>query len=274
MTATTAGLGQPSPLPGVATGGGAGRHKAAWRLIFRRYVRRYSRQPTTLVLAVLQPVMFILLFRFIFGGAIRVPGGNYVEYLMPGIIGMTVAFSCMGTAVALAEDITTGIVDRLRSMPIARSAVLVGRLAWDVIEYLGIILLMVAVGYLIGFEFRNGVLASLAMILLALAFGLTMSCVAAFIGMTVRRPEAVASFGLIWLFPLCFISSAVVPIQTMPGWLQPVANANPVSIVIETLRALAIGGGIGVHLLEAFAWMAAIIAVFVPLSIRAYRRAV
>jgi ABC transporter DrrB family efflux protein len=242
-------------------------------LITKRYLRRYSRQPATLVLAVAEPVMFVLMFRYVFGGAIRVPGGNYVEYLMPGIIGQTVAFASMGTAVALAEDITTGIVDRFRSMPISRSAVLVGRLAWDVIEYSAVIMMMIAIGYLVGFRFANGVVPAVGMLLLALVFGLSMSCVSAFVGMRIRRPEAVASFGLTWLFPLCFISSAFVPVATMPGWLRPVANANPVSVVIETMRSMALGGPIASHLIESLIWLALIVAVFVPMSVRAYKRA-
>jgi len=196
---------------------GAARSAPAWRLLTRRYVRRYSRQPATLVLAVVEPVMFILLFRYVFGGAIQVPGGDYVEYLMPGIVAMTVTFASLGTAVALAEDITTGIVDRLRSMPIARSAVLVGRLAWDVIEYVAMIAMIVLVGSVVGFRFRNGPVVALGMVAMTLGLGLAMSCVSAFVGMRVRGSEAVASFGMLWIFPLCFVSSAFVPVATMPA---------------------------------------------------------
>jgi ABC transporter DrrB family efflux protein len=242
--------------------------------ITRRNLLVWMRVPAYLMFTVIQPVMFVLLFRYVFGGAIpvKVPGG-YVNFLLPGIIGQTAAFATFGTAIALAQELKKGVIDRLRSMPMARSAVLAGRLVADTGRMLVTILIIVAVGYAVGFRFANGVLPALAMVVLATVFGMAICCIAAYTGLAIGDEESVQAFGMIWLFPLTFLSSAFVPIPTMPGWLQAFANNQPVTYVIDTMRALALGGPIQANLWKSLAWLAGIFVVFLPLAVRAYRRA-
>jgi len=240
--------------------------------ITRRNLLVWMRVPAYLMFTVIQPVMFVLLFRYVFGGAIHVPG-NYVNFLMPGIIGQTAAFASFGTAISLAQELKKGVIDRLRSMPMARSAVLAGRLVADAGRMLVTILIIVAVGYAVGFRFTNGVLAAIVMVVLATVFGLSICCIAAYTGLAIGDEESVQAFGLIWLFPVTFLSSAFVPISTMPGWLQAFANNQPVTYVIDTMRALAIGGPVEASLWKSVVWLAGIFLVFVPLAVRAYRRA-
>jgi len=242
--------------------------------ITRRNLIVWYRVPVYIFFSVVQPVIFVLLFRFVFGGAIPVKGTTYVQYLLPGIIGQTAAFASFGTAIALAQELQKGVIDRLRSMPMARSAVLTGRLVADAVRMLITILIIVAVGYAVGFRFTNGVLPALWMILLATVFGIAICCIAAFTGLAIGDEESVQSFGLVWLFPLTFVSSAFVPISTMPGWLQAFANNQPVTHVINAMRALALGHlPVQANMLKSIAWLAGIFIVFIPLSVRAYKRA-
>jgi len=240
----------------------------------RRNLLVWVRVPAYIVFTVIQPVMFVLLFAYVFGGAIPVnaPGG-YVSFLMPGIIAQTAAFATFGTAIALAQELKKGVIDRLRSMPMARSAVLAGRLVADTIRMLVTILIIVGVGYAVGFRFQNGVGPAVAMVVLATLFGLAICCISAFTGLAIGDEESVQAFGLIWLFPLTFVSSTFVPIATMPDWLQAFANNQPVTYVVDTMRALALGGPVEANLWKSIAWLAGIFIVFVPLAVRAYRRA-
>jgi ABC transporter DrrB family efflux protein len=240
--------------------------------ITRRNLLVWMRVPAYLVFTVIQPVMFVLLFRYVFGGAIHV-AGNYVNFLMPGIIAQTAAFATFGTAIALAQELKKGVIDRLRSMPMARSAVLAGRLVADTGRMLVTILIIVGVGYAVGFRFSNGVVPAIAMVVLATVFGLAICCISAYTGLAIGDEESVQAFGLIWLFPLTFLSSAFVPIATMPGWLQAFANNQPVTYVIDTMRALALGGPVVPSLWKSLVWLAGIFVVFLPLAVRAYRRA-
>jgi ABC transporter DrrB family efflux protein len=242
--------------------------------ITRRNLIVWMRVPAYLVFTVIQPVMFVLMFRYVFGGAIpvKVPGG-YVSFLMPGIIGQTAAFGSFGTAIALAQELKKGVIDRLRSMPMARSAVLAGRLVADTGRMTVTILIVLGVGYAVGFRFSNGVVPAILMVVLAIVFGVAICCIAAFTGLAIGDEESVQAFGLIWLFPITFLSSAFVPISTMPGWLQAFANNQPVTYVIDTMRALAIGGPVEASLWKSVVWLAGIFFVFVPLAVRAYRRA-
>jgi ABC transporter DrrB family efflux protein len=242
--------------------------------ITRRNLLVWYRVPAYLFFTVIQPVIFVLMFRYVFGGAIHVsvPGG-YVNFLMPGIIGQTAAFACFGTAIALAQELQKGVIDRLRSMPMARSAVLAGRLVADTLRMTVTILIVVGVGYAVGFRFQNGAGPAILMVILAIVLGLTCCVIAAYTGLAIKDEESVQAFGLIWLFPLTFLSSAFVPIQSMPGWLQAFANNQPVTFVINTMRALALGGPIEADLWKSIAWLAGIFILFVPLSIRAYKRA-
>jgi ABC transporter DrrB family efflux protein len=240
----------------------------------RRNLLIWMRVPAYLVFTVVQPVIFVLLFVFVFGGAIpvQVPGG-YVNFLMPGIIAQTAAFATFGTAIALAVELQKGVIDRLKSMPMARSAVLAGRLVADTIRMFVTIMIVLGVGYAVGFRFLNGLGPAVAMVLLATVFGLAICCIAAFTGLAIGDEESVQAFGLIWLFPLTFVSSAFVPIATMPGWLQAFAKNQPVTYVVDTMRALALGGAVEANLWKSIAWLAGIFLVFVPLAVRAYKRA-
>ncbi|HKD87504.1 MAG TPA: ABC transporter permease, partial [Streptosporangiaceae bacterium] len=215
----------------------------------RRNLIVWLRVPAYLVFTVIQPVIFVLMFRYVFGGAIKVnvPGG-YVNFLMPGIIGQTAAFATFATAIALAQELKKGVIDRLRSMPMARSAVLAGRLVADTGRMVVTILIIIAVGYAVGFRFSNGVVPAILMVVLATVFGLAICVIAAFTGLAIGDEESVQAFGLIWLFPLTFLSSAFVQISSMPGWLQAFANNQPVTYVIDTMRSLAIGGPIEANL--------------------------
>jgi ABC-2 type transport system permease protein/oleandomycin transport system permease protein len=240
----------------------------------RREMMIWVRNPAFIVFAIVQPVMFVLLFRYVFGGAIHVavPGG-YVDFLMPGIIAQSAAFGSFGTAIALARQIQRGLIDRLRAMPIARSAVLLGRLVADTVRLVMTLAVIVGVGYAVGFRFDNGVGPAILMVVLGVVFGVTVCTVSAFVGLAIKDEESVGSFGLIWLFPLTFVSAAFVPVSSMPGWLQAFAKNQPVTIVIDEMRALALGGPLALHAWQSAVWLAGIVAVFVPLAVRAYRRA-
>lgn len=237
-----------------------------------RNLMQIPRNPQLLIFMVVQPIMFVVLFAFVFGGAITTPGLDYIDFLIPGILVQTVAFGTTNTSVGLAEDLSKGLVDRFRSLPIARSAVLAGRVAADTIRTTLTVVIIITVGYLLGFDFQAGPVAALGMIGLAVAFGMAMSWIAAVVGLRVSTPEAAQSAGFIWIFPLTFASSVFVPTESMPGWLQPLADANPITIVADALRALALGGPTATVVWQALAWIAAIAGVFAPLAIRAYRR--
>jgi ABC-2 type transport system permease protein/oleandomycin transport system permease protein len=243
-------------------------------VLTKRNLTIWARVPAYLVFTVVQPTIFTLLFRYVFGGAIPTKGfpGGYVDYLLPGVIGQTAAFATMGTAIALAIEAQKGVIDRLRVMPIARSAVLTGRLAADGIRMLITVLVFVGVGYAVGFRFHNGVGSAVAMIVLAEAFGLTLCVVSLFIGLALRQEEAVQAFGMIWLFPLTFVSSAFVPVATMPGWLRAFAVNQPITHVINALRSLALGTPMGDNLWLSLVWMLGALAVFMPLAVRVYKR--
>ena len=242
--------------------------------ITRRNLIVWMRVPAYIVFTVIQPVMFVLMFRYVFGGAIpvNVPGG-YVNFLMPGILAQTAAFASFGTAISLAMELKKGVIDRLRSMPMARSAVLAGRLVADTGRMLVTILIIIGVGYAVGFRFTNGFVPALAMVVLAIVFGVAVCCISAYTGLAIGDEESVQAFGMIWLFPVTFLSSAFVPISTMPGWLQAFANNQPVTYVVDTMRALALGGPVAANLWKSVAWLAGIFIVFLPLAVRAYRRA-
>ena len=262
----------PLAEPGLLT-------RARWAVsdtltITRRNLLVWLRVPAYIVFTVIQPVIFVLMFRYVFGGAIQIPGGiPYVDFLIPGIIAQTAAFATFGTAIALAQELKKGVIDRLRSMPMARSAVLTGRLTADTIRMTVTILIVLGVGYLVGFSFQNGFWPAVGMVVLSIVFGVAICCIAAFTGLAIGDEESVQAFGLIWLFPFTFLSSAFVPIDTMPGWLQAFANNQPVTYVVDTMRALALGGPVAASLWKSIAWLAGIFIVFLPLAVRAYRRA-
>jgi ABC-2 type transport system permease protein/oleandomycin transport system permease protein len=246
----------------------------SWALT-KRNLRTVKRQPQLLVFATVQPVIFILLFRYVFGGAISAPAGiDYVNYLLTGIFVQTITFAAIQTGIGLSEDVNKGIVDRFKSMPISRGAVLAGRIGADLARNVLVIAVMVGVGYAVGFRFTGGVAGPLLAMLLILAWGFVFSWVGALLGLALRSPETVQAAAFPMIFPLVFASSIFVPVQTMPGWLQAFVKVNPITLVTDSVRALALGEPF--ELLPSLGWaalaMALVLAVFVPLSVRRYRR--
>jgi len=246
--------------------------------VTRRNLLRYLRVPSLLVFSTIQPVMFVLLFRYVFGNAIAAAPGfryPYVDYLMPGIFVQTVIFGSTQTGVGLAEDLTKGMVDRFRSLPMARSAVLAGRTLSDTVRNAFVVVLMTVVGYLVGFRIHTSLVPAVSGLVLALVFGLAFSWISAWIGLSVRDVESTQAASFVWIFPLVFASTAFVPLASLPGWLQGWAKVNPVSVTVDSLRALLEGWpSQSYHLGVTVAWVAAILVVFVPLSVSRYRRSV
>ena len=241
----------------------------------RRNLRTALRQPQLLVFATVQPVIFILLFRYVFGGAIAAPGPvDYVDYLLTGIFVQTITFGAIQTGIGLSEDLSRGLIDRLKSMPIARAAVLAGRVGADLARDVVVIAVMVAVGYAVGFRFSNGPAGALLAVLVLLLWGFVFSWVGAFLGLALRNPETVQAASFPIIFPLVFASSIFVPVESMPGWLQAFVEVNPITLVTETVRALALGEPFDLmpHLAWAGLAMAVLLAVFAPLAVARYRR--
>jgi ABC-2 type transport system permease protein/oleandomycin transport system permease protein len=234
----------------------------------------YRRVPQLLVFSTIQPVVFVLMFRYVFGGAIRVPGVDYVDYLMPGIFVQTSVFGAIATAIGLATDVQSGLLERFRSLPMARSAVLTGRTIADLIRNVFVIVLMAGVGFLVGFSVRTNAAKFVAAMLLILLFGYCMSWVFATVGLLLGNPESAQAAAFPVMAPLVFASSAFVPVASMPGWLQPFAEHQPVSVTASAARALTLGTPATSYVLQCLAWAAGILLVFVPLAARRYRRAV
>ncbi|HEX3394894.1 MAG TPA: ABC transporter permease [Acidimicrobiales bacterium] len=236
------------------------------------------RLPQLLVFSTIQPVIFVLLFRYAFGGAIGgLPLGlPYVDYLMPGIFGQTVAFGAMGTGIGLADDMQKGLIERFRSLPMARSAVLTGRIVADLVRNVAVVILMVVVGFAVGFRIHTNALEFAGGLLVLLFFGCALSTLFALIGLSVANAESAQAAGFPLLAPLVFASSAFVPVKTMPGWLQGFANNQPVSVVINAVRACSVGPAHGPDalplVLGSIAWTVGILAVFGPLAVQRYRR--
>ena len=243
-------------------------------VIAKRSMLRVPRQPDLLLGFTVQPVMFVLLFVYVLGGAIQTPGFDYVDFLIPGIIVQSMVFGGFVTALGLAEDLKKGLIDRFRSLPMASSALLTGRTLADVAGNMTQLVVMIAVGLIAGFNFSTSVPEILAGIALCLLIGYAFSWVFALIGLIASSPEAANGYGFTIIFPLTFISSAFVPIDSMPGWLQPVAEANPVTVMVDAVRALFLGTPAGNSIWGAVVWCLVIVAVFAPLSAWRYRRAV
>jgi len=241
-------------------------------VLTKRSLTHTVRSPELLIFATIQPVMFVLLFRYVFGGAIAVRGTSYVNYLMAGIFVQSVAFGAMTTGVGLATDLTQGLVDRFRSLPMSRSAVLTGRTLGDLGRNMFTVLVMLAVGLLVGFRPHGSPLRWLGAAGLLLLVSFALSWISATIGLLVRNVEAVQSAGFVWLFPLTFASSAFVPTSSMPGVLRAFAEHQPITQVVNAVRALVLDRPVGSAGWQAVVWCLAILAVFVPLSVRFYRR--
>ncbi len=242
-------------------------------VIAERNVIRLTRTPELLIGFTLQPIMFVLLFRYVFGGAIRTPGYSYVDFLVPGIIVQNVAFGGFATALGLNEDMRKGLIDRFRSLPMSRSAVLAGRTLSDVaLNSLGITVLLVT-GVITGFSFHTGLAHAAAGIGVLLLFGYSFSWFLAFIGLLAKSSETVNSLGFIVVFPLTFISSAFVPVASMPAGIRDFAEVNPFTIVVDAMRSLWLGAPAGNNVWGAVVWALVIAAVFGILAVGRYRRA-
>ena len=256
-------------------------------VVARRNLVTLTRVPSVFIFELVQPIMFVLLFRFIYANNIAnlPPGLDYVQFLMPGIFVQNAIFGSTTTAVGLAEDMKQGIIDRFRSLPMARSSVLAGRTTSDLAKNLLLVVIVIGIGYLVGFRFQNGLLDALGVVLLALTVGFTFSWAMACIGLALKKVEAVQAASFTLIFPVVFVSSAFVPVAGMASFLQPVARNNPVTIWCNLARYLSIGDlgirdlqtGLPVDTFEALLaksviWILVLLAIFVPLAIRLYRK--
>jgi ABC transporter DrrB family efflux protein len=244
------------------------------RVMAVRQLRKILRRQTYIAYLFVQPVIFVLLFRYVFGGAIDTGQLSYVDYLIPGIIVMSAIFGALTTGLGLTEDLKAGVVDRFRSLPIARSAVLIGRTAADLATNLVSLIVLLLIGFAVGFRPSEPVYQVALAIVLVLAFAYVFSWVSAFVGLTVRDPETAQGLAFLWVFPLVFASSAFVQTADMPGVVQTFADVNPVTLVVDAARALTTGHGDALApTLGTLAWLTGLLLVFVPLTIRAFRRA-
>lgn len=241
--------------------------------IVKRNVKRNFRIPQLLVFSSIQPVIFLLLFNFVFGGAVGIAAGdNYINFLLPGILAQTALFGAIQTGVGLTEDLNKGVIDRLRSLPIARYAVLAGRTFADSVRNVFVITLMITVGSLLGFRATQGPWHFLAAVGLMLLFAYAVSWVSAVIGMLIKDSETVQVAGFLWVFPLVFASSVFVPVNTMPGWLQVFARNQPVTQAVNGVRYLMRGGVGSEYVLHTLLWSIGIILVFAPLAVWRYHK--
>jgi len=241
-------------------------------ILAKRHLVQVPRIPEELVFATIQPIMFVLLFRYVFGGAIAVTGTTYVNFLMAGIFAQTVIFGATTTGVGLANDLQKGLVDRFRSLPMSKSAVLTGRTISDIIRNTFVVIVMWSVGLLVGFRPQGNVLLWFAAAGILLLTSFAFSWISATIGLAVRSVEAAQSAGFIWLFPLTFASSAFVPTKSMPGWLRAFAEHQPVSLIVNAVRGLLLNQPDASTIWQALAWCVGILIVFIPLSVWAYGR--
>jgi len=239
----------------------------------KRNLLRIVRTPQLLFMTLIQPTIILLLFRYVLGGAIRVPGLDYVDYVVPGIFLEAVLIGGMTTALALATDLQAGMIDRFRSLPMARSAFLAGRTLADLSRAVLALALIIGLGLLVGFRFHNGAGACLGGVALIIGFGYAFTWVYAAIGLAVKDPQTAQMSAILPMFILFFASSALVPVATMPGWLQPFARNQPASLVINSVRALFEGGPVFHDLWQAILWCIGIFLTFLVISLNLYRRA-
>jgi len=242
--------------------------------IVKRNVMRNFRLPKLIIFSSVQPIIFLLLFNFVFGGAVSGDGGEYINFLLPGILAQIALFGAIQTGVGLAEDLNKGVIDRLRSLPIARYAVLAGRTIADAVRNIFVLILLSGVGFLLGFDYLRGASYFVMGLGLVVLFAYAFSWVSAVIGLLLRDAETVQVAGFLWVFPLVFASSVFVPVQTMPGWLQAFANNQPVTQVVNAVRHLTQGGVDDgqKYIWYTLFWVAGIILVFAPLAVWRYRK--
>ncbi|MEI2699564.1 MAG: ABC transporter permease [Microthrixaceae bacterium] len=267
---TFATLDAESPRTHVVPTGAIWLVRDTWAEAMRHLIATW-RNPDLLVFAAIQPIMFVVLFVYVFGGAIQIPGySSYEQFVVPGIFAQTVVFGSAYTGIGIAEDMQKGFIDRLRSLPMYPSAVLVGRTVSDLVRNIFTFTIMLVVGLLIGFRLEGGLGDGIVATMLLLGFAFAFSWIQAFIGLSVKSVEAANSAGFIWMFPMTFISSAFVSPDTMPSWLQPVAEHNPFTVVTDATRALYNGKDPGNDIWLSIAWAVGITVVFAVLSFRKY----
>ncbi len=245
--------------------------------IVKRNVRRNFRIPQLLIFSSIQPIIFLLLFNFVFGGAVTQGSGDnstYINFLLPGILAQTALFGAIQTGVGLAEDLNKGVIDRLRSLPIARYAVLAGRTIADAVRNTFVIILMSSVGFLLGFRIQEGVFNFVFAASLIVLFAFAFSWVSAVIGLLLKDSETVQVAGFLWVFPLVFASSVFVPVETMPSWLQVFARNQPVTQVVNAVRHLTQGNVAdgNTYIWITLLWITGIITVFAPIAVWRYRK--
>ena len=243
--------------------------------LVKRNVKRNFRIPQLLIFSSIQPIIFLLLFNFVFGGAVsRGSDITYINFLLPGILAQTALFGAIQTGVGLAEDLGKGVIDRFRSLPIARYAVLAGRTLADSVRNIFVITLMSGVGFLLGFRFQEGLISFVASLLLVVVFAYSFSWISAVIGLLLKDSETVQVAGFLWVFPLVFASSVFVPVETMPDWLQVFARNQPVTQVVNAVRHLTQGGvpNGSDYIWHTLLWVLGILFVFVPLAVWRYRK--
>jgi oleandomycin transport system permease protein len=274
MSTTTATATPPATAPRPASRASSASALQQSLTLAWRNVVKIRHQPEALMDVSLQPIIFTVLFVFVFGGAIAGDWHDYLTYLVPGILVQTLMFATGGIGVALNNDITKGVFDRFRSLPIARSAPLVGAVVADVVRYLTSIVVLFAFVSALGFRTTEGLPAALLAVLVAIAFAMCLSWLFVWIGLVVRSAGAVQGIGFLAMFPLVFGSSALVAVDTLPGWLQAFTRNNPVTHLIDTIRGLLLGGPVAEPLAWTAGWAALLLVVFVPLAMRAYRRRV
>jgi ABC-2 type transport system permease protein/oleandomycin transport system permease protein len=242
-------------------------------VLARRNLARIPRQPDLLIAYTIQPVMFVLLFVYVFGGAIQTPGFDYVDFLMPGIIVQSIAFGGFVTALGLAEDVKKGLIDRFRSLPMSRSAVLLGRTSSDIALNCVSLIVLFAVGFLAGFNFIDATaLEIVAGIVLCLYLGYAFSWIFALVGLYSSAPETANAIGFTLIFPLTFASSVFVPVESMPDGLRQFAEANPFTTISDAVRSLWLGTPAHTDVWMAFVWCTVLTAVFAPLAVARYRK--
>jgi ABC transporter DrrB family efflux protein len=242
--------------------------------IARRNLLHIKSDPEQIVGMTIQPLMFLVLFVYVFGGAIEGSSRQYLQYALPGILVQGIAFTPFTTALGLNVDFQRGLIDRFRSLPIARSAVIAGRVTADAVRIIWGEVILIGFGVLLGFRFGGGPLGAVGAFLLVLAFGIALCWPMAFIGVTAKTPEAVNTWGFMIILPLTFASSIFARPSTMPGWLRSFVNVNPITAVVDATRGLMLGGPVAHPVIKSIIWLIVIVAVFAPLAVARYRRRV
>ncbi|MHA6802079.1 ABC transporter permease [Salinifilum ghardaiensis] len=237
-----------------------------------RSILKIRKSPEALIDVTIQPILFLVMFVYLFGGAITGDTGAYLQRTLPGVLAMNMVFASLGTGMQLNTDISKGVFDRFRSLPIARSSPLVGAVLGDIFRYLLSIAVLLAVATLMGFRVQTGPLAVLGAVVVVIAFALAMCWITVFLGMLIRSQQALPGVAMSFMFPLTMASNVFVPAETMPGWLQAWVDVNPVTQLADTARGLMIGGPVAGPLGATAVWMLGIVAVFLPLAMYAYRK--